>query len=200
MPRPAARWAQARIFNGLFASGTPWPYADSSFEGIKRDHLVSAIPEDARCIVEIGCADGHNIEAVAMRLVDAQVIGVDISARACKLARERIDAHADLASRVDVVHADTAEFSRDRSDLHAGVDVIVVSEVLYYLGSGRVFADQLQPLSGLLAPGGHVVTVHTCTDAPVLHARAAKVLDLRPVSEEQVRVGDQVFTISVLSR
>ena len=200
LPRPAARWTQARIFNGLFASGTPWPYGDSSFEGVKREHLVAVIPESARVIVEIGCADGHNIEALAARWVDAQVIGVDISDRACALARERIDAHADMASRVDVVHADTAEFSTGRSDMHGGVDAIVVSEVLYYLGSGRVFTDHVRPLDALLAPHGRVVAVHTCEDAAQLHARLARALRLTHRSEDDITVDGQTFTISVLSR
>lgn len=200
LPRPAARWAQVRIFNGLFASGTPWPYADSSYESSKRDHLVSVVPEGARMIVEVGCADGHNLELFASRSVDARVIGVDISTRACTLARGRIRDNPEISSRVDVVHADTTTFAGRRRDLHGSVEVIVLSEVLYYLGSGRVFADQVEPLARLLAQDGQVIAVHTCEDAAQLHARLAKALDLTASSDNEITVDGQTFTISVLSR
>lgn len=200
LPRPAARWARVRIFNGLFASGTPWPYADSSYESIKRDHLVSVVPEGARVIVEVGCADGHNLELLASRSPDARVIGVDISSRACTLARGRIGAKPGVLSRVDVVHTDTTTFAGRRRDLHGSVDVIVLSEVLYYLGSGRVFADQVEPLARLLAQDGQVVAVHTCADAPTLHSRLAKVLGLTSTSENEITAEGQTFTISLLSR
>ena len=200
LPRPASRWAQARIFNGLFASGTPWPYAESSYESTKRDHLISGVPERARMIVEVGCADGHNLELLAARSTDARVIGVDISSRACSLARGRIRANPEVSSRVDVVHTDTTTFAGRRHDLHGCVDVIVLSEVLYYLGSGRVFADQVKPLGRLLAPDGQVVAVHTCADAPALHTRLANALGLTPTSENEISADGQAFTISVLSR
>jgi spermidine synthase len=200
LPRPAARWVRAAIFNGLFASGTPWPYSDCSYEGAKRRHLVSVIPGDARVIVEIGCADGHNIEAMAAQLSLAHVIGVDISDRACAMARQRINDNPLLCERVDVVHADIATLCTGHGELEATVDVIVLSEVLYYFGSGRTFADQLRPLGRLLAEDGYVIAVHTCDDAPALHAALAKALNIAPRSEDEVTVAGQTYTVSVLSR
>jgi len=200
LPRPASRWAQARIFNGLFASGTPWPYAECSYESTKRDHLISVVPSGARTIVEVGCADGHNLELLAARSTNVRVVGVDISSRACTLARGRIRANPEISSCVDVVHTDTPTFAGRRHDLHGCVDVIVLSEVLYYLGSGRVFADQVKPLARLLTQNGQVVAVHTCADAPALHARLAHALGLHQVREETISVADQAFTLTVLSR
>lgn len=200
LPRPAARWVRASIFNGLFASGTPWPYADCPYEEAKRRHLVSVIPQTARIIVEIGCADGHNIAAMAQQVGEARVIGVDISDRACELAGQRVQANPLISDRVDVVHADIASLTAQSRDLLGAVDVVVLSEVLYYFGTGRMFADQLEPLDRLLAKDGRVIAVHTCVDAPELHARLATVVNLAMHSREDITVDDRTFTVSVLSR
>lgn len=195
LPCRVSRWARARIFDGLFASGTPWPYAECSYESAKRGHLIAQVPEGARVIVEFGCADGHNLQALAQVRPDARIIGADISDRACALARERTTAH----TGVEIIQADSGELVKGRADLEGCVDTLVISEVLYYLGAGRPFHQQLAPLGALLAPDGCVIAVHTCTDAGDLHHRAALALDLVVAREQQIHLADRSFTISVLT-
>lgn len=195
LPGASSRWARTRIFNGLFTAGTPWPYAQCPYERAKREHLVASVPENAHTIMEIGCADGHNLQAIAAARPAAHVVGVDISDRACDLARMRTLSQPG----VEVVHADSGKLVESRTDLHGSVDAIVTSEVLYYLGTGRQFHQQVAPLRSLLTPQGCVIAVHTCADALDLHRRAAKALDLTVAREQQVALAERSFTISVLT-
>lgn len=196
LPGPISRRARAGVFNRLFASGSPWPYADCPYESVKREHLIARVPHDARTIVELGCADGHNLQILAEMRPGGRVIGADISERACALARERTRHQPE----VEVVHGDSAALVAQHPDLAHGVDAIVISEVLYYLGSGRNFTEQLAPLGALITPGGCVIAVHTCADAASLHRRAAAALRFSVTSEQQVGLADRSFTISVLTR
>lgn len=196
LPRPAASWVRTRIFNRLFESGSPWPYSSCSYEGIKRDRLMAEIPAGARVVIEIGCADGHNLEAAALRVPDARIIGVDISDRACSLARQRVSSY----TNVDVIQGECADLVAGHPALRGTVDAVVVSEVLYYLGTGQAFADQVAPLRELMSADGVVIAVHTCADAGALHARLADALGLHQVREETVSVADRAFTLAVLSR
>lgn len=195
LPRPASCWLRRRVFNRLFESGTPWPYAECFFERSKRERLLAEVPLDARILLEVGCADGHNLEALGVRFPEITAIGVDISDRACELAARRV---AGLPG-VEVLQSACAQVATRLPGLVGRVDVIVVSEVLYYLGAGAAFTSQVAPLRALLADRGCVIAVHTCADALTLHDRLAAALALRVTREFRVSVQGRPFTLSVLA-
>jgi SAM-dependent methyltransferase len=195
LPRPASVWLRRRLFNRLFESGAPWPYAECFFERAKRERLLMQIPVEARVLLEVGCADGHNLQALALALPDIEAIGVDISDRACALARERVSG----LPTVEVIRSECAHVPARLPQRQGTVDVIVVSEVLYYLGVGAAFHSQVAPLRDMLAEGGRVIAVHTCVDALTLHDRLAAALGLQITRELRVSVEGRAFTLSVLA-
>jgi 2-polyprenyl-3-methyl-5-hydroxy-6-metoxy-1,4-benzoquinol methylase len=56
------------------------------------------------------------------------------------------------------------------------VDVVVLAEVLYYLGRPADVRRQLQPLASALAPDCLIVLLHPIRDATALHTAAFEAL------------------------
>lgn len=71
------------VFDAQFSlSDDPWSYRDAPYEARKRDALVAPDPDSTQTIVEMGCADGHNVKAIACCPPDALVFGFDVSGKA----------------------------------------------------------------------------------------------------------------------
>ena len=57
--------ARQRLFDTLFAiSDDPWAYDALPYERRKRSHLMGQLPSNASVVVDVGCADGHVIDAI----------------------------------------------------------------------------------------------------------------------------------------
>lgn len=196
LPGRLATTARTAYFDFRFTSGTPWPYDTCAYEAAKRTELVAAVPPDAQLILEVGAADGHNLSDLADRAPSATVVGIDLSKKACDLARRRVSGRASIT----VEQADLPGAAARLPRLLGSVDVLVVAEVLYYLGGLRATAAQLAPVPSLLAPSGRVVLLHGSADAQLLHARAARCLGLRITGESHHTADGRDFVISVLER
>lgn len=186
-PAPVSAWLRRRSFDLLFSLGDdPWEYERSPYERRKRDVLMSAVPPGARLVVELGCAEGHNLRAIATSRPGARVVGIDVSAKAVGAARARAEG---ASLRVEVLQSEV----RDVADVLAQhgiaeVDTVIIAETLYYLGGPRRVAAELQGLRQVLAPGATVVLLHPVLDAERLHPAALSALAARTVS--RVAVGD----------
>lgn len=176
-PRLAAP-LRARIFDSMFAGGQdPWRHEELAYENRKRDRLVAQVPDGVRTIVELGCAGGHNLAALAAAHPEARVVGLDLSRQAVAAARRRTEGQPS----VTVLHTDArgggAVLAREGIDR---VDALVVAEVLYYIGEpGRIRAE-LAGLRDLLPRGAAVVLLHPRSDAHRLHPPAVDVLGCDP--------------------
>jgi uncharacterized membrane protein YbhN (UPF0104 family) len=192
LPAPLRDRLQSRLFDAMFAmSSDPWGYQESSYEERKRAALVSAVGADARFIVEVGCADGHNLLALAARYPDAVIVGTDISDQAVRIARERVRAHP----RVQVVSgADPAALRRA---VPGPIDCLVLSEVLYYLGSTGGIARSLEVVRELLHPQARVVMLHGSADAAQLHSRAADALGIDLIDDRVRDDLERPFRVAV---
>lgn len=141
-------------FEALFRSDVdPWDYAASPFEAYKRGVLLRACGAGIRGRgLELACANGETTRHLARRCLD--LIAVDASPTAVKEARKRLEGH----QRVHVGEALLPrDFPRGRFDL------IVVSELLYYLRRGD--ADRLVALlARSVSPGGRIVLLHHHVD------------------------------------
>ncbi len=87
LPLPTQARDDRHVFESLFAADAdPWAYA-SAYETTKYEQTLSLIPDGARNVLELACAEGHFTERLArhVRHVDA----VDISAVALERARDR---------------------------------------------------------------------------------------------------------------
>lgn len=171
MPAPISTRIRRGVFDTRFRwDADPWQYEDLPYEIRKRQELLRHMPRDATTVLEIGCAEGHNLRALAALLPEARIIGIDVSARAVQLAgqRARSAGLAIEAIQTDVRRAPDA--LRDRKVPSA--DVVVIAETLYYLGNPERIARELRPLGSTLAPGTTVVLLHPVRDAQRLHDAA----------------------------
>ena len=132
-------------WNALFSREDPWNYA-SAYEQQKYKHTLDLLPDESFArVLELGCAEGVFTKMLSVYAVD--VMAVDISARSLVIAAIRCSgqknvtcAKHDIAQGVNV-----GEF-----------DLIVCSEILYYLRDRyalEAFAGQVRhalPLGGYL--------------------------------------------------
>lgn len=174
LPDAVRSRALSMVFNGVHASRRdPWSVDSSNYEHAKQSALLSAASQfDPRVTVELGCSVGGNLLPLADALPGSRVIGVDISSRAVAAARRRTQG----SSRVQV--SLVRHLNEVSSVVGAPVDLLVVSEVLYYLGGPRGVLRALSPLRDVLAPAAAAVLVHSSKDAPALHQAACQALGM----------------------
>lgn len=111
------------------------------FAGLN-EHLLRAVPADAKSVLEVGCADGRLGEAVRKR-GGVKVYGVELNAEAAARAATRLD----RVFRIDA--------TRELPDLAPGsIDVVTFGDVLEHLVDP---GDTLRRFATLLAPGGRIV-------------------------------------------
>ena len=194
LPGRAASGARRRLFDAMFGlADDPWDYALMPYEQRKHAQLVAAIPSGAGVIVEVGCADGHNVAALARLHPGSTVIGIDISERAITTAARRIHNHTNAR----VVRADARSVADALDEFRGLVNVLVLSEVLYYLGTSLQVERALTPTRALLSPDATVVLVHGAYDAQRLHAPACAALGVVRVTDTVVDDPDRPYIVTV---
>ncbi len=157
--------ARAAAFDRLYAGATdPWSYRGSPYERSKYAATVAALPRrQYRAGLEVGCSIGELSARLAGRC--RRLVGIDASAVAIGTAQAAHGGRPGLEFRA-------GELPGAWPDGHH--DLIVLSEVLYYL--------TLSELSGLAARmdgswtrGGHCVLVNWmgATGTPLSGAAAA---------------------------
>ena len=158
-------YAEPGYFEQLYQRDPdPWKFATSAYERDKYAATIAALPERRfrRCF-EVGCSIGVLTRQLAARC--EALLGVDVSDTALAQARERC---ADLPGvRIEAMAVPGA-WPDGRFDL------IVFSEVLYYLGIPGI-REAAQRTRDCLQPGGSVVLVnwHGVTDGACTGDEAA---------------------------
>lgn len=153
-------------FEALYqADPDPWCFAGSVYERGKYDATLAALPRPryARAL-EVGCSIGVLTADLAARCDD--LLAVDAAEMALATARRRCAGLPNLAFR--------RLWLPDEWPAETGFDLILLSEVLYYL----VPADLVRlaaRVQGALRPGGDVLLVHWTgeTDYPLSGDAAA---------------------------
>jgi peptidoglycan/xylan/chitin deacetylase (PgdA/CDA1 family)/SAM-dependent methyltransferase/GT2 family glycosyltransferase len=146
---PTRSTSRSAHWNQIFESADPWNYT-SPYEQKKYDRTLEMLPDQpiARAL-ELACAEGHFTERLAPRV--GSLIGADISERALERARLRCRQH----SNVEFLCLDLIE-----SPIPGDMDLIVCSEVLYFLEDVDALRSIAHKLKSALAPGGRLVTAH----------------------------------------
>ena len=111
------------------------------YEGLN-EHLLAVVPDAARTIVEVGCANGRLGEALKRDRTDRSVIGVERDPHAAAIARQRLDAVLEVDLEVDLPVIDPGS-----------VDCVVFGDVLEHL---RDPLPLLRAARSWLAPGGSI--------------------------------------------
>jgi len=143
------RVGMPEYWDRFFETPDPWGYS-SSYEVVKRGHTLSVIPTGGcERALELACAEGHFTALLAERV--GTLLASDISALALERAANRCHGKTNIAfQKLDLV----------RDPIPGQFDLIVCSEVLYYLGTIERLHAVMQRLVEALAPNGLLVMTH----------------------------------------
>ena len=140
---------QAAYWEHIFAQPDPWNYL-SVYETTKYHQTIEILgDEPVGAAMEVACAEG--IFTRMLRPHVDSLLAVDISTRALERARGRC---ADL----DPIRFDTFNLITDAPP--EGLDLIVCSEVLYYLEDASHLRQVADKFGAALKEGGRFVTAH----------------------------------------
>ncbi|WP_035611435.1 trifunctional glycosyltransferase/class I SAM-dependent methyltransferase/polysaccharide deacetylase [Haloferula sp. BvORR071] len=137
-------------FESLFASGEdPWGYTNS-YEEKKYAETLSLLPDQPIGeALELACAEGHFTERLAGH-VDT-LVAADISRIALTRAAERCVS----LGNVRFEHCDLT-----KDPILGSYDLIVCSEVLYYVGGVEDLESVAAKIAQAIRPGGHFLSAH----------------------------------------
>lgn len=185
---PRAASAPVERFESLYADGDPWD-AGSWYERRKRAIVLASLPRaHYRHGFEPGCGAGELSAGLAERC--DRLDSSDPVPEAVTRARAgRPDAHVEVAALPDGVP-------------DGPLDLVVFSEVLYYLDDAAVAAT-LDRVLAAAAPGADVVAVHWLgwpAEAPRDATATHRLLGARPELELLVEHVDEDFLLHVFRR
>lgn len=142
-------YTQEGYWEGIFSNKDPWDYRNN-YEALKYDQTIDLIAGrrfgDA---LEIACAEGEFTRRLAA-LCD-HVLATDIAPSAVARAGEKL---------ADLPNISTRRLDLLTEDPPGRFDLIVCSEVLYYLDDAEMLARFARKVSEHLKPGGWFVTAH----------------------------------------
>lgn len=137
------------FWEDFFKKADPWNYL-SAYEQEKYARQVAILPERTiGTALELACAEGLFTAQLAP-CVD-RLIATDISAKALARAKER-------CKTLTNVHFEQMDLTSDA--LPEALDLIICSEVLYYLADEAELERVANRLVAALGPGGHIITAH----------------------------------------
>ena len=137
----------------------PWKVTCSEDEQHKYKVTLAQVPVGRyRTVLDIGCSEGTFTRLAAATFAEAEVTGIDISARAIHRARR-------AAGRATFVQQNLL----DDSWSPRAADLVFCSEMLYYLGRDDRLRAASERLISVLEPDGVLVVVHPWPDALRLH-------------------------------
>ena len=131
------------------ANEDPWGFETSPYEAAKYERTLTALPrQDYRSALEVGCSIGVLTARLAPRC--RRLLSLDVSELALERARARCAALPQV----------TFERRRLPQDFPDGrYDLMLMSEVLYYLGPADLHTTLTRSLAALEV-GGHLLCVH----------------------------------------
>lgn len=136
-------------FDALYQHDDPWQYETRWYEQRKRDICLAVLPKPMySTAIELGCGNGVFSELLASRSQD--LLCIDGHETAVALATKRLAAHAHVRVQQGFIPAALPNHS---------YDLIVISEILYYLSADEVQAV-IQWLTHALNTGGTLLCCH----------------------------------------
>jgi 2-polyprenyl-3-methyl-5-hydroxy-6-metoxy-1,4-benzoquinol methylase len=181
-------------FEALYAeNGDPWKFATSEYERMKYSHTLAALPQVRyAAALEVGCSIGVLTRQLASRC--ERLLALDAAPTALSEARRHCR---------DTPHVELAQMFVPREWPDGTFDLILLSEVVYYLDSGDVDA-LARRVEASLAPGGTVLLVHWTgeTDYPLSGDSAAELFIARLEDRVEIVSADRrpQYRLDVLKR
>jgi len=184
-----------RFFELRFRRPDPWDYAKSPYEQRKYQLMLDILPRKPegdppyRRALDLGCAEGLFTRQLLEKGVAEEVVGVDFSERALSRAQASCAGLRAAFHRLDIGEA-----------LPEGqFDLVFCSEVLYYLGYGKIKA-LAERLAANVIPGGHVVLVSAWPAAKVIHRPFLRHPAFKVVAEHVELHHTRPYAITCLER
>ncbi|MBR0903921.1 trifunctional glycosyltransferase/class I SAM-dependent methyltransferase/polysaccharide deacetylase [Bradyrhizobium liaoningense] len=138
-----------QFWEGLFEQEDPWNYG-SLYEQEKYSWQLELLPDQpVDHALELACAEGHFTRQLAPRVKRLQA--ADISTKALDRARGRCNGHQNV---------EFSQLDLSADPLPQDIDLIVCSEVLYYLDDEAELQSVAKRLVQSLRPGGYLVVGH----------------------------------------
>ncbi|MBC7216932.1 MAG: class I SAM-dependent methyltransferase [Candidatus Caldatribacterium sp.] len=147
-------------FEGLYRKREdPWNYTQSPYEKEKYQKTLEAVPEDTHFILEVGTSEGVFTELLLQR--GKHVTGIDISQTALERAWKRLKKYGNRVTlrKLDIV----------RDEPEGVFDLILASEVLYYLGGRGILLSLEEKFFRHLRPEGYLLLVHFYPSGKIIH-------------------------------
>jgi peptidoglycan/xylan/chitin deacetylase (PgdA/CDA1 family)/2-polyprenyl-3-methyl-5-hydroxy-6-metoxy-1,4-benzoquinol methylase len=136
-------------WNRVFRTPDPWNYA-SEYERVKYCHTVELLPNAPIAVaIELGCAEGMFSAMLAPHV--GQLLAVDISDTALARAKARCAKFTNIRF---------AQHDIGEGMIGRGYDLVVCSEILYYLQDRPAIERFARRVLESLAPGGHLIMAH----------------------------------------
>ena len=138
-------------FEAVFASATdPWSYV-TPYEQFKYEQTLALIqPGIVPRALELACAEGRFTRQLAPRV--RELLAMDISTVAIERAKARC---------ADLQNVQFAQLDFIADAVPTGFDLVICSEVLYYLNSDEALLNVGAKLRDALTPGGRLILAHT---------------------------------------
>ncbi|GGC66646.1 SAM-dependent methyltransferase [Chelatococcus reniformis] len=191
--RPAASLGAA-YFRALYGTDPdPWSFATSDYERDKYAATLAALPHPRyRNAFEVGCSIGVLTAGLARRC--DRLLAVDIAEEPLVAARQRC---------ADLQHVRFARRAVPGQWPNETFDLIVLSEVVYYLAAADVEHLCARLVDGL-EHGGHLLLVHWLgkTDYPLSGDAAAELVMARmaPVAEVLLQRRTDAYRLDMVAR
>ncbi|MFO8034415.1 MAG: class I SAM-dependent methyltransferase [Candidatus Bipolaricaulota bacterium] len=154
-----------RLFAHRYRRPDPWNYAGSPYEHRKYELKLELLRKASAGglysrVLEVGCGEGEFTASLASEGLAEEIVGFDVVPAALERAGERM---ADLP-QVSLVQGNAAQ------ELPQGpFDLVLASEIIYYLGPLRRVAAFAGKVLEVLAPGGCVLLLSAWPAARILH-------------------------------
>ncbi|PZG23495.1 class I SAM-dependent methyltransferase [Nonomuraea aridisoli] len=190
LPGKGAQVSLGRYFDWWHRKPDPWSYTRDTYEQDRHASLLASLPPRAYArILDVGCSEGFFTDRLALAHPQAETVGVDVSAQAVRSATGRGASPARFAC-MDIRHQ-TPE---------GAFDLVVCTEMLYYVGDPRLLRRVSERLTGLLRPGGVLVASHPWPESRRLHRHFSADALLRPLGEHVVPHDERSYTICLYER
>jgi len=168
----------------------PWNYEHYDFEKEKYQKTLKAIPDDVHTVWEVGSSEGVFTQILLEK--GKNVLGVDISETALQRARKRVKQCNDTIrlQKLDIT----------REDVDGIFDLILASEILYYLGGKNVLLPLEEKFYRHLRPGGYLLLCHFYPSGKIIHDIFRENNRFQEVFEEVTHHPHRDYIITLLKR